>query len=183
MCTFLKLLAQIDFITNFFFPAAVAIITYVLIKKLDEWHSRRIYSKLGVIIMETFIEEVETGINLMKDVMDNSKALTAIATLPDKSWEGITTITDEVMLRIIETSKDIAPYHFHPRKIRSHCKNYFINIKSHWDSNISSGPNWRANTHQLLVTNGFYEASENVLLMLKKTKELLQKNSEKKIPR
>lgn len=95
--------------------------------QLSEWKNRKEHSQLGVIILAEIQEELSTGIGLMR-MMQNSVtqiALTQPATigvLPTKSWSGMKTIPDKVVLRVIATNpnKNI--------KLRSDCKNYFEHI-------------------------------------------------------
>ena len=171
-----------DFLKEIIFPIVVAFTTYLLFKKIDEWKARRTSSALGVLIIESLIEEVNTGLALMNDVLDTTKTLTSIALLPNKSWAGMTTISDDVLLRIIQSTKNITPVSFPPRQIRSHCKNYFTHMNSNWELHVNSGPNWRVQT-QLLLNGGYLEATQKVLAMLEQTKSQLDKNSKKLFPK
>ena len=155
MCLNSSTFWELGLFKDFLIPIIVALITYYLLKKYDEYKIKKNTSLLGVLIIESIIEEVNAGLTLMKTVINKSIPLSQIPLLPDKSWTGMSTIPDEVLLRIIETSKNISPIGFHPRQIRSHCKNYFYNITSHWKANISSGENWRVNTTQLLLRDKF----------------------------
>jgi len=173
---------QPDYLKEIVFPIVVAFVTFLLFKKIDEWKSRRTFSTLGVLIIESLIEEVSTGLSLMKDVLNAKKTLTSIALLPNKSWTGMTTISDDVLLRIIKATIKIKPVSFTPRQIRSHCKNYFTHMNSNWELHINSGPNWRDNT-KLLLNGGYLEATEKVLAMLEQTKNQLDKNSKRIFPK
>jgi hypothetical protein len=168
-------------IQDLIFPIGIAITTYLLVKKIDEWRDRKTFSILGVLIIESLIEEVETGLGIMDNILNPNNVHNSTSLLPDKSWSGMTTIPDNVLLRIIAVSKNVKPLGFHPRQIRIHCKNYFININSNWKLMINSGPNWLLNTQNLL-RSGHYDGTKGVLAMLKQTRDLLDKNSRKMIP-
>lgn len=78
-------------VDNFVLPFAVAVIAYSLLKKWDEYIKRRQYSTLGVAIIESLIEEINTGIKIMKNQYQNP--------LPVKSWSGLLSIPDDVLLQ------------------------------------------------------------------------------------
>jgi hypothetical protein len=159
-------------VEKFFIPIAVAAVTYWLFKKNDEYIKRRQYSTLGVAIMESFLEEVNNGIEIMRDQQ-------AIP-LPVKSWDGLKTISDDVLLRIIAVSKDIRPISFPPREIRIHCKNYFEHMSGNWANAVLSLLQNDQSQLTALVGNGNYvQAAENVKAMLIQCKELLEKNEKR----
>jgi len=106
MCLDATLIARTA-IEKFFVPIAVAAVTYWLVKKHDENVKRRQYSTLGVAIMESLLEEVNNGISIM-----NNRQL---APLPVRSWDGVRTVSDDVLLRIIAVSKNVRPVRFPPR--------------------------------------------------------------------
>lgn len=161
-------------IGNVIFPITVAIITYLLFRKLDEWKRRRSYSKLGIVILESLIEEVKRGLEMIKAPEANS--------LPRKSWYGMTTIPDEVLLRIIEVSKKITPISFNLREIRIHTKNYFEHMCLNWDKEVVSA----GQTGLLNATQQFFnypKQIQDIIDMLNQTKDLLDENSTKWFPK
>ncbi len=168
-------------VENLLFPFLVAATTYVVITKLDEWKKRRSYSKLGAVIVESLIEEVKTGMEILNDAQNPAK--TSTNPLPKKSWNGMTTIPDDVLLRIIEVSENVIPRGFPPIEIMSHCKNYFEFITFNWESNVlvNGGANWKAIAVEF--SKGYTPAVQNVLSMLVQTKELLIANSKKWMPK
>ena len=104
-------------------------VTYILVDRLGEWKKRRNYSKLGIAIIESLQEEVKMGINIMTEVLAAStsepRGLLQNKLLPNESWDGMATISDEVLLRIIATSDKKTFDGFPPKDCRIHCKNYF----------------------------------------------------------
>jgi hypothetical protein len=161
-------------VQNVLFPLLVGGLTYLLVAKLDEWKKRRSYSKLGAAIIESLIEEVKTGIAILDDVQNPQPTATP-SLLPKKSWNGMTTIPDEVLLRIIEVSDKVIPKSFHPREIRIHCKNYFEHITSNWEQDLMTGK-W------MLKANRYSIPMRKVLEMLTQTKHLLIMNSKRWMP-
>jgi len=161
-------------IDNLALPFLVALGTYWLISKKDEDEKKRNYSRLGVAIIEALLEEVENGIKTLDGAKQSGKV--SANTLPRKSWSGMSTIPDEVLLRILEVSKNVTPKSFQPKEIRIHCKNYFDHMTPTWDDVILK----KLKPSQCLDT--YIEATNGVLAMLKQTKELLSENSNKWFP-
>ncbi len=169
-------------IENILFPFLVAVVTYFLVSKIDEFRRRRNYSSLGAVIVESLIEEVRNGLNIMTDaISDNPTKLPS--PLPRKSWNGMTTIPDEVLLRIIKVSEGVPPRGFNPREIRIHSKNYFDHMCGNWDiitKAVKAEQNWREIVTQF---NSYPESAKGVLDMLEQTRDLLNENSSKWFPK
>jgi hypothetical protein len=124
-----------DFIEKGVIPFLVGAISYVLFRGLDERKKRKTNSTLGVIIIDCLLEEVNTGIDSIQ------KTLTDVPfkshSMPLKSWSGINTLPDDVMLRIISVSKGVKPVGgFNPKDIRKHTKNYFDHMCVDWNKYI-----------------------------------------------
>jgi hypothetical protein len=170
-----------DLFDNALLPIIVASVTYFLFNRLDEYKRRKNQSILGVVIMECLIEEVKNGSNIINSVLDpNNKTLPNIS-LPRKSWSGISTIPDDVLLRIIGVSKNVSPTGFKPREIRIHTKNYFEHMVGNWDSLLSiQGDTKQAAIHRFPT---YGQAATGVLNMLIQTKELLEENSKRWFPK
>jgi len=122
----------------------ISFVGYVYKRKRDKQKNK----KLGVMIINSLLEEVYTGLDIIKKGQN--------FTLPRKSWEGMKTIPDEVMLIISAVSKGIKPDGFPLEDIKIHCKNYFENITQNW-INIKDSQ----------------EATEKVKKMLEQAKSLL----------
>ena len=159
-------------IEKFIIPITIAVITYLLFKKHDEYIKRRQYSILGVAVMESLLEEVKNGI----DIMNNLRS----ATLPVKSWDGTKTVSDDVLLRIIAVSEYIRPSGFPPREIRIHCKNYFEHMSTNWEGAVKQG---RAAMHNLVNNGQYVQAADGVKTMLIECKDLLEENSKRMFPK
>jgi len=99
------------------------------------------------VIIASLIEEVRTGMEILNDAQNPEK--TSSNPMPKKSWNGMTTFPDDVLLRIIEVSENVIPRGFPPIEIISHCKNYFEFITFNWESNVllalgNGAANWKA---------------------------------------
>ncbi|MHB8409765.1 MAG: hypothetical protein ACYDHY_17050 [Acidiferrobacterales bacterium] len=110
---------------------------------------------LGVIIIESLLEEVRGGLKIMQSTLQRiemngcSAALVPKPLVPCASWEGMNTIPDNVLLRIIATADKVEPRGFPPSQVRIHCKNYFV----HMGTNFNGCP-FDAGLKQLLSSGG-----------------------------
>lgn len=167
-----------DFNVSFVLPFLVAIIVYYLVSKRDEYRKRREFSILGVVIIESLMEEVEHGIQTMQRTFTAGN-LEFPTLLPRKSWDGMNTIPNDVLLRIIEVSRSVIPVVWSPREIRIHTKNYFDHITLNWTGFVATGADWQSFASRFEL---YLPPSQGVLKMLKQTKDLLEENSERQFP-
>ena len=175
MCQDTTLITQ-TLVEKFLVPITVAAITYWLFKKNDESIKRRQYSTLGVAIMESLLEEVNNGINIMSNRQ--------LAPLPVRSWDGVRTVSDDVLLCIIAVSKGVRPVGFPPREIRIHCKNYFEHMSANWTAAIQHTTSNDQSHMEALIGNGQYvQAAERVRAMLTQCRQLLERNASKAFPK
>lgn len=182
-------------VQNIIVPILIAVGTYIIVDKLGEWRKRQRYSRLGVAIIEALEEEVRSGIVVMTAALraseDQSVQGPPINTLPQESWSGMSTIPDDVLFRIIETSINYRSEGFPLREIRIHCKNYFTHICDNYNravKQILSGEyqkDWRSFIRFLLIDkpNEFVKAANEVYAMLASARDLLESNSKKLIPK
>lgn len=184
------------FLQNLLLPILVAVLVYIVVDRLGEWRKRKMYSRLGAVIIESLQEEMRTGIKLMRTTLaatnDPSASGPPVGLLPNRSWSGMSTIPDEVLLRIVETSVGIEFEGLPPREIRSHCKNYFTHMAENYQHLLSQalnlanqGKDWRTNLRNLLVGPGepYLDAALSVDQMLEDARLLLEKNSRRRIPK
>ena len=54
----------LDLLEKVLLPITVAVGTYLLFRKLDDYKKRKNYSILGAVIVDSFIEEVGRGLEL-----------------------------------------------------------------------------------------------------------------------
>jgi hypothetical protein len=115
-----------------------------------------------------------------------------IPLLPTKSWSGMQTISDQVLLRIIAVSKNVVVRSFHPSTVRNVCKDYFDHMCANYNAivnKITPGmgqQNLRAQFSRLLggAPQGQYPAvTQQVIEMLEQTRELLDQNSKRWFPK
>lgn len=154
----------------------------------EEWRRRRNDSTLGATIMESLLEEVRTGLGIMQDTLQRIEAQgknpvpVQKAQLPCASWEGMSTIPDNVLLRIIATADKVKPRGFPPSQVRIHCKNYFVHIRKNFDD-----CKYDAGLQPLLSSgaqNGDYIGrTQSIIDMLEQAKELLEENSTRRLPK
>ena len=183
-------------VTNIILPILVAVLTYILVDRLGEWQKRRMYSKLGVAIIESLQEEIDNGITQMTNALiaaqDNSASAPPPALLPNKSWTGMSTISDDVLLRIIETSAKDQFNGFPPRQCRIHCKNYFEHMCRNYEQTITQalylaqqGQDWRSPLRALLADNmgRYIQSARAVYRMLEHSKQLMGKNAKAVFPK
>ena len=170
----------IEIIKSGLIPLIVGTISFLFFRGLDESKKRKTFSTLGTIIMDSLIEEVSNGYEIMKDAV-TAKAPKAPSLVPFKSWDGLKTIPDEVMLRIISVSKKAKPIgKFYPKDIRMHAKNYFEYMVSNWNNAV----NERYEPQVFPTTFKIYpESAKGVLDMLFQIKQLLEDNSESWFPK
>ena len=156
------------------------VLVYILSQKLSEWKRRKDVSTLGIIIINELREEIENGIKIMRAMQsarngqESSSDISRL--LPTKSWQGMRTIPNNVMLRIVAI-KPLSEI-----KVRSDCKNYFEHICHNINSAII------ARQHIGIIVSNFIDpqnnannliAAENLLKDLNKINEALSENSRK----
>ncbi len=175
---------------NIVLPIVIALATYWAVNWLGEAQKRRTYSKLGVAVIESLQEEIGTGIRTMTNALNAVKDRDATEPptdeLPNKSWSGMSTISDDVLLRIIETSANRKFDGFPLRECRIHCKNYFDHMCQNYNEMIREsfalahkGLDWRRRIREQLAgdTGHYIEAATKVNEMLEHAKQLLEPNS------
>jgi hypothetical protein len=180
----------------FLLPILVAILTYIVVDRLGEWRKRRMYSKLGIVIVESLLEELRTGKKLMQDALsainDPHTQAPPRGLLPNRSWSGMSTIPDEVLLRIVEAASGNKSRGLPPREIRSHCKNFFTHMNDNYQNALNGAlaraarnEDWRTELKILLVGSGepYLEAAASVEQMLEETRLLLERNSRRFMPK
>jgi len=176
-----------EFIQKFVFPFTVAFFAYYLFGKRDEYKKRGKYSILGSELILTLIEEVETGYNIIIEPLHPTYYNKLPLSLPNKSWNGINTIPDEILLRIFEVTSGIPDEGFPAKEIRIHTKNYFEHIIPNWEqmvkvswvTSLSGGDD----STILEYKQNYGVAAGNVLKMLYHVKSLLDKNANRWFPK
>lgn len=154
----------------------------------EETERKRNDSILGAVIIESLIEEVANGLRIMKETfarIQNEPSPTPAPSrevLPGASWEGMSAIPDNVLLRIIAVSEGVEPRAFPPTQIRVHCKNYFMHMRENYNN-----AQFDANIERLLSTGAgnsqYIELAERVLNMLDQAKGLLEENARCPFPK
>ena len=169
-------------------PILVSILTYFFVSLRDEIKKRKNFSRLGVAIIETLLEEVNTGISIFT-AFQNYKVedKKPIGIPPSASWYGMNTISDEVLLRILAVSKSLDQNdHWHPKKIKIHCKNYFDHMVGSLQNIFESQKNmygWELIAKRVVESGNYIEAAVGVKSMLTNAMNLLEKNTKSLLPR
>jgi hypothetical protein len=168
--------------TNFLLPIVLGILAFIASNTVNTWRSRRRQSLLGSVILQSFVEEVAYGVGIMKSVqaMLNNQKPKTMGPLPRASWSGMQSISDDLLERLICTSKNKTFSSFTPKEIRIHLKNYFEHMCPNFDSVIKAftqGSNWQEVAQSYIERGKYIEAAEGVLQMLKDAQQLLESNS------
>lgn len=179
-CCYIEDNSTFDLFQNLFAPVIVAIIVYIFLGRLGEYKKRRNDSKLGVAILNTLIEEVENGYNSLNATINMNKEPLK---LPHKSWYGITTISDDVLLRIIAVSSKAEVKGFPIEQIKSHTKNYFDHMIPNWEKIVIKYYEAKQNNQKYPINSTYDKAAKGVLDMLNNACELLKANSKRILPK
>jgi hypothetical protein len=179
-----------------FLPVVAAVLAYVVVDRIGEWRRRKMSSGLGVVIIESLLEEVRTGIQIMQNTLvaieDDTSVGPPPGLFPHESWSGMLSIPDDVLLRIVETSRGRRFEGFPPRECRSHCKNYFTHMAENYRQVWSRATrlaqereDWRPELKALLLGPGqpYIEAATGVERMLENIRQLLEGNSRRVFPK
>jgi len=174
-------------------PILIALVTYLVVNRLGEWKDRQNNCKLGVAIIDSLLEEIRTGLCLMTSAFEQAQqpmSSPPSMLVPVASWSGMTTLPNEVLLRVIAVSQGLPNCHFHPSRIRSHCKNYFDHMCTTYNEqvkHVGTNPDWRVEFLPLLGDEHgkgpYLMATQSVIKLLEQTKELLNTNSKKWFPK
>lgn len=112
--------------------------TYLLVSMFSKSGKKKDVKTLGIAIIESLIEEVNTGIIILEQALkaarENETNILPKTVPPRKSWNGMNTIPDDVLIEIINKCQTKKYDGFHPKDIRSHCKNYFEHITANYDN-------------------------------------------------
>ena len=160
------------------------ILAFLLTRQLSEWKNRKDICTLGAIIINEIQEERATGISLMRSlqgsVTQQSSSSTRSGLLPTSSWAGMSTIPDNVILRIV-AMKPLPII-----KVRSDCKNYFEHICGNINSRINAGSNNASIAAQFIAvenSSNYLVAATNLYDALDQIRVALIKNSRKLLPK
>lgn len=175
-------------IFSIFVPILVSILTYFFVSLRDEIKKRKNFSRLGVAIIETLLEEVNTGIRIFTELQNfKVEDKKPIGIPPSASWFGMNTLSDEVLLRVLAVSKSQdQKNHWHPKKIKIHCKNYFDHMVGSLMNLFEAQKNkygWEIFAKRLVESGKYIEAAEGVRSMLINARDLLEKNTTSLIPK
>jgi hypothetical protein len=138
---------------------------------------------LGAAVCDSLIEELRNGVKMLSDTQ-KAVAVGQLPTgqLPRRSWNGMQTISDDILERLLCLTKGRANRGFPIQEIRIHLKNYFDHMIPNWDQATSS-PQWQSAVQQFLGQCGYVKAAEGVLQMTEDARSLLESNSTRWFPK
>ncbi|HNT16732.1 MAG TPA: hypothetical protein PKJ37_02395 [Acidobacteriota bacterium] len=184
-----------EVLKDFILPTSVGLLAYFLTTGWASRNDRKNQSKLGMAILEAFMEEIRNGIRIMESLQSTAKSndynMLLFSKLPRGSWAGMASIPDSVLLRILAVSKDLPEAGYPVRGIKIHCKNYFEHICINYDTLIEKelprvkkqgGDNWcDLVEHCLGHDDGLIANSKKVYQMLENAHNALNKNSKARL--
>lgn len=163
----------------------VGVVTYLCISMFSNRKKKKDVKTLGVAVLDSLLEEVNTGIIILEQALKAAKEdetnILPMTSPPRKSWNGMSTIPDEVLIEIINNSQTKKYDGFHPKDVRIHCKNYFEHIMVNYDaafkssfSLIGKNRSWYNPIIQTVENGGSsIDAVRGVKKLLEDCKELL----------
>jgi hypothetical protein len=157
----------------------------LVLQAKTRWDERRSYSKFGISVIDSLLEKMNTGLNVLWSKNPIAFILTA-------SWYGVETIPNNVLLRIIAVSNNIDSHNsgFLVSHVRIHCKNYI----SHICVNVNDLIRQRGAAATQSLSNEIQPRSEaisaryaadteNVIHLLNEIKSRLEANSRRRFPK
>ncbi len=175
------------YVISVFVSFVVAMVTYMAQAQLGEWKKRRDMSRLGVAVIDSFLEEINNGLQMMERFQKSPLTLAPSGTpagfMPHRSWEGMQTVSDQVLLRILALfDHETETNDFRCRDIRSHCKNYFENICGNINTWLQERNYSQVMSHvgREGDKNTYVEDTQKLLKMLTRAREKLMRNAKKR---
>lgn len=180
--------------SSFLLPIALGVLGFIASHTFHEWKQRKRQSLIGSAVVESLIEEVSKGIEIMENVKSalygaSPNGNFGYGPLPSKSWSGMQTVSDDVLERILLTANGRPVEGFPARQVRTHLKNYFEYMCDNWECLTKIDPrdaSWAAHARKLIHPDSkgdHLEAARGVLTMLKQIKRLLDANSKAWLPK
>lgn len=149
--------------------------------------SLRRNSILGAAVLESLLEEVRLGLQIIEKTLARieakgaSPAFMSRPLLPGDSWDGMHTISDAILLRIIATSENVPTSGFRLADVRSHCKNYFVHIRAHFNDTPYDAVIWTRFAPG--EGNGdLVGSTKGAVAMLEQACDLLKHNAKQRCP-
>jgi hypothetical protein len=164
-------------------PIFVGILAFVASNSVSAWRTRRRQSMLGAAVCDSLIEELRNGVNMLNATQQAAAGgQLPNGQLPRRSWNGMQTISDDILERLLCLSKGRENRGFPIREIRIHLKNYFDHMIPNWDQ-VTSSPQWQSAVQQFLGQGGYVQAAQGVLEMTEDARSLLESNSTRWFPK
>jgi len=172
---------------NLIMPVFIGVLAFLASDSVSSWRDRKRQSLFGVAVCESLIEEMKNGIALMTQTRQSLNG-TQVPTwkLPRQSWDGMKTISDHVLERLLCLSQGRQNRGFPIREIRIHLKNYFDHMIPNWDQVTDAaikGVSWQSIAQKYLNEGNYLEAAQKVLDMTDDARKLLDQNSRRWLPK
>jgi hypothetical protein len=171
-----------EILFNLVQPIVIGVLAFMATSTLTTWRDRKRQSFLGAAVCATLIEELNNGIKLMEAITNNQSPN---GLLPRKSWNGMGTVSDEVLERLLCLSEGNANQGFPIGEIRIHLKNYFDHICCNADAFIqksASGITLAQQEKDSLVS-GCLQPARGVLAMVEEAQHRLRANVKRWFPK
>jgi hypothetical protein len=160
-------------------PIILGILAFIASNAWATWGTRKRQSRLGAAVCAALIEELQNGIKLMEAVLISQAPYSQ---LPQKSWNGMTTISDEVLDRLLSLSEGKPNPGFPIDDIRIHLKNYFDHICINFSIQFPPGKPLSQQEKDSLQKE-YISPAASVLAMVEEARNRLKRNAKSLIPK
>lgn len=161
-------------------------LTFIATRYVNILHTRKDQTLLAIATINELIEEIKTGLNVMNGE--------CVGKMPNKSYFGMKTISDESFVRILKSCENICTCRdldcFKHEEIRSHLKNYFEHMVNNWNNKKDEQPKSPdinpleySKTMTLAHYPNYPEAAKKVLNTLNLIKNKLEDNYNSILPK
>jgi hypothetical protein len=168
-------------VTNVIIPIFLGVLAFFGSNTMNSLQTRRRNSNMAAALIAEFHEEVAMAIQIMKSYAPDSKdEKYRRAKLPNKTWEGMKSLSDEYLERIISVGEGVQPEGFAFDQIRSHLKNHFEYITVNYEGILEKHKetiNWLYELHVELKDSELLSGAKKLLITLEQTHRLLKQNS------
>lgn len=110
-------------LTNFVLPICVAVVTYLISRKLDDWSKRRRNRKLAKARIESYLSDVNAGLSQIANLLTKPGNIK----MPCESWDAVK-LSDDLLFEIIALKGPKTNSGFHPDTVLIRLKDYFEHV-------------------------------------------------------
>ena len=174
-------------VTSVITSIVVSFLTYLFTKKFDNREKYKTQSLLGVELLNVLIEEITTGYEIITAPLGKVLYNPPPKPISNRCWNGISTFSDEILLRIIAVSKGINDERFPIKEIRIHIKNYYEKTLIEWEEMVKTS--WeicqiKDNCEEVnTIKHNCGIFAKEVLDLLCQVRDLLEVNAKRTFPK